>query len=200
MHAARASGRNELTDEPNLRLLDEQVMVERAQQNRAHFEPIYQLHSDSVYRMCLRACGDPDLADDLTAKVFLTILERIHTYKPQAGSSFRSWVFVIAKNMVRDHWRRTNRIHRLFDDRAEIRDESVGPEELAIHRIQLAELRVALDTLNERHRTIIEYRLSGLTTAEIADTMNITISALKSAQTRAYANVRQQLEYKGDSL
>lgn len=199
MHAIRYGDSDQLSDEPNLRLLDEQVMIERAQRDRAHFTPIYELYSAPVYRLCLRATGDPDLSDDLTAKVFLTVLERFHTYRPKRGSSFRSWLFVVARNTVRDHWRRNNRIHRLFDDRKEIPDEDVGPEDIAIHRLQLADLRDALETLNERQRTIIEFRLSGLTTAEIAQAMGITVTALKSAQTRAYANIRQELEFKGGS-
>lgn len=199
MHAIRYGGSDQLSDEPNLRLLDEQVMIERAQQDRAHFTPIYELYSAPVYRLCLRATGDPDLSDDLTAKVFLTVLERLHTYRPERGSSFRSWLFVVARNTVRDHWRRNNRVHRLFDDRKEIPDEDVGPEDIAIHRLQLADLRDALETLNERQRTIVEFRLSGLTTAEIAQAMGITVTALKSAQTRAYANIRQELEFKGGS-
>ena len=188
-----------MNGEPQLRLLDEQVMIERAQQDRAHFTPIYELYSAPVYRLCLRATGDPDLSDDLTAKVFLTVLERLHTYSPIRGSSFRSWLFVVARNTVRDHWRRNNRVHRLFDDRKELPDEDIGPEDIAIHRLQLANLRDALETLNERQRTIIEFRLSGLTTAEIAQAMGITDSALKSAQTRAYANIRKELEFKGGS-
>lgn len=199
MHAIRPGNEYPVSDEQNLRLLDEQVMIERALEDPAEFEPIYVLYSAPVYRLCLRAAGDADLADDLTAKVFLTVLERLHSYSPRPGSTFRSWLFVVAKNTVRDHWRRTNRIHRLFDDRVEIADDVPGPEEIAIHRVSLEELRVALEALNERHRTIIEFRLSGLTTAEIAQTMGITISALKSAQTRAYATIRQQLEYKGGS-
>lgn len=199
MHAPDFGDTREMSDEVSLCLLDEQVMVERAQKNRAHFEPIYELYAAPVYRICLRACGDPDLADDLTAKTFLTVMERLHAYKPRPNSTFRSWLFVVAKNTVRDHWRRTNRVHRLFDDRAEIPDEDIGPEALAIHRIQLEELRAALNALNDRHRTIIEFRLSGLTTAEIAEAMGITMPALKSAQTRAYANVRQELQYKGGS-
>lgn len=100
---------------------------------------------------------------------------------------------------MRDHWRRNNRVHRLFDDRTEITDEDAGPEDIAIHRIQFEDLRSALETLNERQRTIVEFRLSGLTTAEIAQAMGITVTALKSAQTRAYANIRQELEFKGGS-
>lgn len=196
MHAMRGRGEYEVNDDASLRLLDDQVMVERAQQDRAYFEPIYERYSSAIYRLCLRATGDPDLADDLTAKVFLTVIERIDAYRPRSNSTFRSWLYVVAKNTVRDHWRRTNRIHRLFDHHIDVADDDHGPEELAIHRIQLAELRVALNTLNERHRTIIEFRLSGLTSPEIADAMGITLAALKSAQTRAYANIRTELEPK----
>lgn len=199
VRAINANDEYAVSDEQNLRLLNEQAMIERALENRANFEPIYVLYSGPVYRLCLRASGDPDLADDLTAKVFLTVLERLHTYSPKPNSTFRSWLFVVAKNTVRDHWRRTNRIHRLFDDRVDIADDDPGPEEIAIHRVELGELRIALDSLNERHRTIIEFRLSGLTSAEIAQAMGITISALKSAQTRAYASIRQQLAHKGGS-
>lgn len=199
MRAIRYGSSEPVTDEPNLRLLDEQVIIERAQKDRAHFTPIYEQYSAPVYRLCLRATGDPDLSDDLTAKVFLTVLERLHTYKPKPKSSFRSWLFVVARNTVKDHWRRNNRIHRLFDDRTEIADGDVGPEEIAIHRTQLEALRAALQTLNERQRTIVEFRLSGLSTAEIAQAMGITVAALKSAQTRAYANVRKELEFKGGS-
>lgn len=197
MHAVRGRGDDDVNDEESLRLLDEQTMVERAQQDRAFFEPIYQRYSGSVYRLCLRATGDPDLADDLTARVFLTVIERINAYHPKANSTFRSWLHVVAMNTVRDHWRRTNRIHPLFDRQIEIADEDHGPEEIAIHRIQLAELRAALNSLNERHRTIIELRLSGLTSVEIAAAMGITLAALKSAQTRAYANIRAELEHTG---
>lgn len=199
MHAVRFDSSEHVNHEQDLNLLDEQAMVERAQQDRAQFRPIYDLYSAPVYRLCLRATGDTDLADDLTAKVFLSVLERIHKYKPRPGSSFKSWLFVVARNTVRDHWRRTNRVHRLFDDRAEIADEDIGPEQLAIHRIQLEELRAALNMVSERHRTIIEFRLSGLTTNEIAKAMGITVAALKSAQTRAYANIRRELEFKGGS-
>lgn len=197
MYDAVRAGRSLVNPDNDLRLVDETLMIERALANRDNFEPIYELYAGPVYRMSLRATGDPDLADDITAKVFLTALEKLHQFRPQRSGSFRSWLFVIAKNAIRDHWRRNHRVQRIYDDAPDIADESPGPAELVLHRMEFAELREALETLNDRHRTIIEFRLSGLTTAEIAEAMDISIASLKSAQTRAYTRLRTYLEHKG---
>lgn len=195
---ASDSYRNTNMREPDLRLVDDELLVERARTDVDTFEAIYIRYGAPVYRMCLRACGDPDLADDLTANIFLKAFERLDRYQPRPGSTFRSWLFTIARNTVLDHWRRNNRFISLGDDLPTVFDTDPGPEEIALTRIEIAEVREILSTLNERHRSIIEFRLSGLTTREIAGIMGITISALKSAQSRAYANIRQQLTRTGD--
>lgn len=50
-----------------------------------------------------------------------------------------------------------------------------------------------LDRLPENHRDIIELRLAGLTTNEVADALGMTQSAVKSAQSRAYKRLRDLL-------
>lgn len=199
MHADKLYNQPPTMNQTDLRLVDDDLMVERARADIHAFAPIYERYSTSVFRMCLRATGDEDLADDLTAKVFLTVIERLGQYQPRTGSTFRSWLFVIARNTVHDHWRRNNRVRPLVDDTIGPTDDSPGPEEIALHRITLQEVRDVLGTLNERHRSIVEFRLSGLTTQEIAEAMGMTIPALKSAQTRAYATIRQRLPQEGES-
>lgn len=178
--------------------IDDDAIVAQARDNPAELAPIYQRYSNAVYRMCLRACGDPDLADDLTAKVFLTVIERLHQYSPSPTGSFRAWLFVIARNAVHDHWRRNRRLTPLTDDSPEPLEPAPGPEEVALHNITLEELRLVLATLNSRHRSIVELRLAGLSTQEIADAMEVSLPALKSAQTRAYATIRQRFAAPGE--
>lgn len=185
--------------EPDLRLVDDDLLEERARNDVEAFEAIYIRYGAPVYRMCLRACGDPDLADDLTANIFLKAFERLDRYRPRPGSTFRSWLFTIARNTVLDHWRRNNRLIRLGNDEPIVIDTGPGPEEITLTHIEIAEVWEILSTLNERHRSIIELRLSGLTTREISGIMGITISALKSAQSRAYANIRQRLTQMGET-
>ena len=62
---------------------------------REHFAP--------VYRFIARRVGT-DLAEDLAAEAFATAYRRRAFYQPERGS-LRSWLFGIAANVVRGHWR-----------------------------------------------------------------------------------------------
>lgn len=183
--------------EPELRIVDEEMLIEHARHDPDAFAPIYEHYAEPVYRMCLRAAGDPDVADDLTATVFLKAFERLDTYQPRSDSTFRAWLFAVARNTLLDYWRRNHRTTSWGEEEFVIVDDAPSPEEIALSRITLSEVRIALATLNNRHRSIIEFRLSGLTTQEIASALDITIPALKSAQTRAYASLRRHLAPKG---
>lgn len=191
MYATNPMNDDSMT-ESNLRLVDDDLLVERARSDAAAFAAVYERHMVPVWRMCLRATGDAHQADDLTATVFLKAFERLEMYR---SGSFRSWLYAIALNVVRDEWRKRNRLTTLPEFDATI-DDAPGPEEIALHRITLEEVREVMATLNDRHRSIVELRLSGLTTPEIAEALNMTITALKSAQKRAYAAIRERV--KGD--
>lgn len=196
MYARTNPHQSTMTD-ADLRIVDEALMIERARNDPDAFEQIYDRYKGPIYRMCLRAVVDTDLAHDLTASIFLRAFERLHRYQPKPGATFRSWLFAIGRNIVIDHWRQGNQVAIFGDDEPLLIDSDPGPEEIVLTRIELDEVREVLGSLTERHRSIVEFRLSGLTTREIADALGITISALKSAQTRAYANIRTRLAAKG---
>lgn len=196
MHAVNRQYNHEMT-EPGLHVVDDEMLIERARTDVDAFEAIYTRYGDSVYRMCLRACGDPDTADDLTSIVFLKAFERLDQYRRKSTGTFRAWLFTIVRNSLLDHWRRSKRLANISPDAPEIIDSDPGPEAIALSRIELAEIREILASLTDRHRSIVEFRLSGLTTREISEALGITISAVKSAQTRAYANIRTRLADKG---
>src|SRR5690606_31902242 len=118
------------------------------------------------------------LANDLTAKIFVRALEKLHQYLPRPGATFRSWLFTIARSVITDHWRR-HRPLRLVDERElALVDGDPGPEEVAVHRSEVEELRRVLDALPERQREIVELRLAGLTTNEIAAAMEMTVAGV----------------------
>ncbi|MCO5215916.1 MAG: sigma-70 family RNA polymerase sigma factor [Thermomicrobiales bacterium] len=184
--------------ESDLYTLSDDEMVLAVLADPENFTVLYERYAQPVYRMCYRAVGDVDLAEDLAARSFLTVYERLHQYRPQEQGSFRAWLFMVVRNNVRDHWRRHRREFPLFIEVANIVDADPGPEELVLARMQMDELRGVLERLNEKQRTIVELRLAGLNTNEIALAMDLSISALKSAQVRAYANIRRRLASKGE--
>jgi Sigma-70 region 2 len=67
------------------------------------FESAFREHFPPVYRFIARRVG-PALAEDLAAETFATAYRRRAWFEPGRGS-LRSWLYGIATNLVRNHWR-----------------------------------------------------------------------------------------------
>ena len=78
---------------------DEDVLIRRAQRDRAAFGTLYEWHVDGVYAY-LRARTDNDEdAADLTQQVFLQALAALPRYRDN-GIPFRAWLLRIARNLA----------------------------------------------------------------------------------------------------
>jgi RNA polymerase sigma-70 factor (ECF subfamily) len=118
----------------------------------ADFEVAFREHFAPVYRFIARRVGT-DLAEDLAAEAFATAYRRRASYDHDRGS-LRSWLFGIAANLVREHWRDEQQLLELdarlapggtrsFDDDA---DSRVVAAALA------PRIAVALAALNREQR------------------------------------------------
>jgi RNA polymerase sigma-70 factor (ECF subfamily) len=141
------------------------------------FEEFYRRHVDAVTRFVARRVDDPHTAADLTAEIFLAILDSAHTYRPGLGSE-TAWLYGIARNVVSSERRRVAREalrdqrisgRRLLDadDIARLEDkldaESPGRRALA-----------ALDRLPEGERALLELiTVDQLTLTEAAAVLGI---------------------------
>lgn len=168
----------------------EERWIAAARLDPREFAPLYDRYSLAIYRFCYRKVGDVDVANDLTAQVFVRAIERLDRYRPKPGATFRSWLFAIARNIVTDRWRRHRPTIPIEPQVQSLVDHEPGPEAQAIAADDLARLSAVLDTLPERQRAIVELRLAGLTTGEIMATLEMTEPAVKSAQHRAYRRLR----------
>jgi RNA polymerase sigma factor (sigma-70 family) len=72
------------------------------------FEAFYRRHAANVSRFIARRVDDPYTAADLTADVFLAIIDSAHTYQPDRGSIV-GWVYGVAHNVVAAERRRADR-------------------------------------------------------------------------------------------
>lgn len=174
---------------------NESAIIAAARRDPAEFAPLYEQHAPDIYRYCYVRLGLREAADDLTARVFIRAIERLHQYNPKPGATFRSWLFAIARNMLADDWRRRRDIRLLPDQVDMTHDDYPGPEAVAVHRSEMDRLRAALEDLPDRQREIIELRMVGFRTSEIAETLGISLAAVKSAQSRAYRSLRTYLSH-----
>ncbi|MFF2651740.1 RNA polymerase sigma factor [Streptomyces sp. NPDC058045] len=76
------------------------------------FEEFYRRHVDGVTRFVARRVSDPHTVADLTADVFLAVIDSRRSYRAQRGSE-TAWLFGIARNVVFGEHRRAARESRL---------------------------------------------------------------------------------------
>lgn len=136
-------------------------------------------------------------AEDLTQDVFLRAFKNIgRLTSPQL---FRSWLYQIAINRVRDHHRR-QRVKSLIgmvsmdeDDFQETEEMAVAPqaEEHLSQKDFWARVRTMLERLPRMEREVFTLRfLDQLSIKEISETMKKNESTIKTHLYRALAKVK----------
>jgi RNA polymerase sigma-70 factor (ECF subfamily) len=164
-------------------------LVLAAKQNIAAFEPLYRLYVDPIFRYCYRRLGAPEPAADASRQVFIKAMSSIATCRE---TSFRSWLFAIAHNVLVDHFR-TRRDEWPIDDATTIVDRSPSPEDETIAAEQRSEIVRLLDHLTPDQRQVVELRLAGLDGNEIAAILGRSRGSVDTAQSRAVSRLREVL-------
>jgi len=144
------------------------------------FREIYERHYRDVYRFALFLNGHPSKADDLTAETFVrawTARERIRQ------ASVRSYLLTIARNLHRDQQRVSRRLMPLEDTFV---DDSPRPDEHAVHTSSLRQVRAGLRAVARGdRRALLLYAVKGLSYAQVASVLGVSIGAVKSRICRA---------------
>jgi RNA polymerase sigma-70 factor (ECF subfamily) len=136
------------------------------------------------------------LSEDLTAQVFLKMLEAIQSERAW-HSSFSGWLYRIAHNLVIDHYRARDRQKSVsIDEIPHMPDLSNNPVRAAEIALDAEALRAAMRRLTDEQAQVLSLRfLEGYSFGEIADMMDKTEGAVKALQHRAVATLRQLMVY-----
>ena len=112
----------------------------------------------------------------------------------------RAFLFQMARNLLRDHWRRQQVRQSVHADQVEREDEPLSDERddpmLAAHRLQrLEQLKTVLAELSPRRReALILHRFEGLSQAQIAQRMGISVSMVEKHIAFALLHCKQHLQ------
>jgi len=173
---------------------EERLLAKAMQFDDAALGELYDRYEARIYGYIYRRTGDQVLAEDLTAQVFLKMLESIRDQKAWR-SSFSGWLYRIAHNLVVDTYRRKGR-HGAVDleDVPQTAAESQNPEETVEQTLDAERLRSAIRRLTDEQAEVVSLRfLEGYSIAEVAGMMNRTEGAIKALQYRAVATLRTLL-------
>ncbi len=170
---------------------EEELLAAAMQYNEAALGEIYDRYEAKIFSYIFRRTGDQTLAEDLTAQVFLKMLESIRDRKAW-HSSFSGWLYRIAHNLVIDHYRRRDRQPSVdWEEAPPMASELEDPVETAEMNIDAERLRAAIRRLTEDQAEVVSLRfLEGYSIAEVATMTNRTEGAIKALQYRAVATLR----------
>lgn len=155
----------------------------------------YEAHGSAVYGYVRFHVSSPDVAEDLTADTFVKALGASDRFDPGRASP-RTWILAIARNAVRDHLRQARRRRHL--PLATLRDlafEAPSPEERLLWEEEVRRVLDAVGRLSRDDREIIGLRYgSGLAAADIAETLGLKESAVRTRLWRALKRLRREVE------
>lgn len=154
----------------------------------------YRAHGRALYHYLRFQVASPDIAEDLTAEVFLRALRHIESFDPGLGTP-RAWLFRIAQNALRDHRRQARR--RAVLPMASLRDleyEAPSPEERLLWEEEVARLLGAVAMLPAPDQEIIGLCYgSDLSAAEAGEILGLSDSAARTRLWRALRRLRKAL-------
>lgn len=159
------------------------------------FGDLYAEHYPLVFRFIFRRVGNPNLAEDLAADVFLRAFNRVQGFVWQ-GTSIAAWLLMISRNIVSDYYRSPRyRKETLYGAAEELNcpadDFESRPEEVVIDHMMINDVTRLLPQLSPDQREVLTLRfiddLSLLETAEKTGRTEGSVKALQYRATRSLA-------------
>jgi RNA polymerase sigma-70 factor, ECF subfamily len=176
-------------------------LVEAAQRDPERFDALYRRYLAQVYSYAYYELGDHHEAEDATERTFLAALSNLHRFEERAlpadgdaASTFRVWLFRIARNVVANQRRQKRRRPTLPLEAAAVVPDPMDVDHGAALRDEAAEAWRAVGRLPaDRRRAIVLRFVEEMSTAEIAGILGRSEGAVRVLIHRALRSVGRDL-------
>ncbi len=177
----------------------QQQIIEDFKTDTEAFEQVYNFYYERILRYLLKRTMSAETAYDLTADTFIKAFESFHKFK-WTGVSIKVWLYRIGINSLKNYRRRpemsplTNALEGHESLVADTKDELKALDKSMFGDADLSRLSDAIATLKPDHQNVISlYYFSEMSQADIAKTINRSVSSVKSLMHRAMSNLKQLL-------
>jgi len=184
--------------------MNEKELVHKAQSGDFEaFSSLIEKYKTKIYNLALKLSGDRHDAEDILQETFLKAVDNIEKFR--AESSFGTWLYAIAVNIVRARYAESRKA-----DLMPIEDYLPGSHGDEASDSELFEWGDPHNLMEQKElRNIIDQSLSeipkkysmpfilryyeDMSVKQVADTMNLTVAAAKSRILRARLALREKL-------
>ena len=146
---------------------------------------LFAAHYGRLAGWCRKLLDDDDTAHEIAMEAFTRLLGRLRKVDDPVG-----YLYVIAANLVRDHWRKTRRDRELLRQTKQTYTAAGGEAEF-----HGTDLRALVEALPDRQRvSVLLYYYAGFPLADVARLTNRPAGTVKSDLFQARAQLRQALD------
>ncbi len=171
----------------------EQDLIRRAKQGHQDaLEQIFRCHLDSAIRLAYLITRNWATAEDAVQEAFLQVFRSLHSF--QEERPFKPWFTKIVVNKAKRTKARLDRGHLPYETEEPSPHLGYAPEAHTLDKEGVDSLFQALNALDDNHRLplLLKY-ISGLTESQIADTLGIPQTTVKSRLYVARQRLKKQI-------
>lgn len=146
-----------------------------------------------IRNVVMRGLANPDWADDIVQEVLLSIHKSLKTYS--GDRPFKPWLYAIINfrkmDFLRKHYKQRDQKQETYEQTVFSGDNVTFPDFTG----ELKDIEEALDSLPEKQRRVFTLmKIEGYTAQEVANEMDMSVSAVKVSAHRAVNKLRKILE------
>ncbi len=167
--------------------LKDKVLLYRVQakSDADAYAQLYDRYVDTLYRFIFFRVSSKELAEDITADVFLKTWEYLGTKKGSEVKNFRALIYRIARNAIIDHYRKmSHRQEQSIEFVAEQADETVV--EAMIDDIEVKRIMQIVGKLKQEYQDIVILKyVEGMTAKQIGQVLGRSATSVRVTLHRA---------------
>jgi RNA polymerase sigma-70 factor (ECF subfamily) len=175
---------------------DDDLLSQIAEGDRRAFAQLMDRHVDRAFALARRVLGNKSDAEDVVQDAFMKVWQKAGQWQP-GRAQFSTWLYRVVVNRCLDLKRKP--VNAALDNVAEQSDDRPDAYEDIATRQHNAKIQAAVADLPERQRTAIALSYTaGMSNAQAAETMEISVKAFESLLVRAKRELRGRLAGDGE--
>jgi len=186
--------------------MNEDILIKRLKKgDQRAFEQVVNLNKDKLLRLAMGFVHDLHQAEDIVQEVFIKLWQNIEHWQ-EGKAKLSTWLYKVTVNQAINQLRNKKKTSNLIDIGEFVREDEQGNIEVQlldnsadsqkiIENKELAKiLRLAINSLPRKQRiAFVLSKYQNMSSREIAEVMDITVSNVDVIIYRAKKNLQKQI-------